>query len=256
MEERRREESLYEDEIDLYDLWLRLKRRWKVILGTLILCLTASGVYILTAKPVYEGRFIIKPRQDPTIENINEPVPILTSRELVESIKNLSPRTPDVRTVSPKLIREAESVEVTVEVYRPEAVREVYKEIIDKLENLPYVKERLNTVKALLSSEREELIRTLNRLEEMTRIFDRSGRPYFNIYSDIAEIKIRLKEIESELKNIKAFDTLLPPKIPDRPSKPKKALILGVSFVSALFLGIFLALFLEWLEKARRRHQT
>lgn len=41
--------------------------------------------------------------------------------------------------------------------------------------------------------------------------------------------------------------------LPDKPVKPKKALMIAVSGVSSLFLGIFLAFFLEWLEGIKRR---
>lgn len=45
-----------------------------------------------------------------------------------------------------------------------------------------------------------------------------------------------------------------PPSVPDIPVKPKKALIVTVAGVTSLFLGIFLAFFLEWIEEARRRY--
>ncbi len=41
--------------------------------------------------------------------------------------------------------------------------------------------------------------------------------------------------------------------LPDKPVKPKKVLMIAVSGVSSLFLGIFLAFFLEWLEGIKRR---
>ncbi len=41
--------------------------------------------------------------------------------------------------------------------------------------------------------------------------------------------------------------------IPDKPVKPKKALMIAVSGISSLFLGVFIAFFLEWLEGIKRR---
>ncbi len=47
-----------------------------------------------------------------------------------------------------------------------------------------------------------------------------------------------------------------PPSLPDVPVKPKRMLMITVAGVSALFLGIFLALFMDWLKEARQRHQN
>ena len=46
-----------------------------------------------------------------------------------------------------------------------------------------------------------------------------------------------------------------PPNLPDKKVKPKRALMVAVSGVSSIFLGIFLAFFLEWLENIKKRRQ-
>ncbi|AAC06758.1 putative protein [Aquifex aeolicus VF5] len=58
----------------------------------------------------------------------------------------------------------------------------------------------------------------------------------------------------NEVKESVSFQIIDPPYIPQKPAKPKKALILAVSFVSGLFTGIFLAFFKEWLNNARKRY--
>jgi len=45
------------------------------------------------------------------------------------------------------------------------------------------------------------------------------------------------------------------PNLPDLPAKPKKKLMVAVAGISALFLGIFLAFFLEWLDNVKRRNR-
>jgi len=53
----------------------------------------------------------------------------------------------------------------------------------------------------------------------------------------------------AEVKENFAFKVLDPPKAPDKKFKPKRALMVVIAFVTALFLGIFAAFFLEFLEK-------
>jgi len=53
----------------------------------------------------------------------------------------------------------------------------------------------------------------------------------------------------AEVKENFAFKVLDPPKAPDKKFKPKRALMAAIAFVTALFLGVFTAFFLEFLEK-------
>jgi uncharacterized protein involved in exopolysaccharide biosynthesis len=58
-----------------------------------------------------------------------------------------------------------------------------------------------------------------------------------------------------ELKEKVSFQIIDPPYVPDpdKPYKPKKALIVALGLISGLFLGIFMAFFKEWLENVKRR---
>ena len=55
----------------------------------------------------------------------------------------------------------------------------------------------------------------------------------------------------TEVKENFAFKVLDPPKMPDKKIKPKRAQMVMLAFVVALFMGIFVAFFMEYLEKAR-----
>lgn len=55
----------------------------------------------------------------------------------------------------------------------------------------------------------------------------------------------------TEVKENFAFKVIDPPRVPDKKIKPKRALMVMLSFVVALFLGVFSAFFLEYLEKIR-----
>jgi uncharacterized protein involved in exopolysaccharide biosynthesis len=55
----------------------------------------------------------------------------------------------------------------------------------------------------------------------------------------------------TEVKENFAFKVLDPPKMPDKKIKPKRAQMVMLAFVVALFMGIFVAFFMEYLEKVR-----
>ncbi|WP_197460563.1 GNVR domain-containing protein, partial [Thermodesulfatator autotrophicus] len=78
-------------------------------------------------------------------------------------------------------------------------------------------------------------------------------------FSDtITEILPESKLIESQtrLARLKGVELAVEPVVPNKPYKPKKLLIVAVAMVSGLFLGVFLAFFVEWLENARKRYET
>ncbi|WP_456397758.1 GumC family protein [Desulfurobacterium sp.] len=59
-----------------------------------------------------------------------------------------------------------------------------------------------------------------------------------------------------EMKDQIAFQVIDPPYIPEKPYKPKKALIISVGVISGLFMGIFAAFFKEWLDNVKEMHKS
>jgi len=60
----------------------------------------------------------------------------------------------------------------------------------------------------------------------------------------------------AEVKENFAFKVIDPPKAPDKKSKPKRALMVVVAFITSLFLGIFIAFFLNYLETVKERQRV
>lgn len=48
-----------EDEIDLYELWLTIKKRWKTVAVTTFIFFIFAVFYIISARPVYKSEFVI-----------------------------------------------------------------------------------------------------------------------------------------------------------------------------------------------------
>ncbi|SEM05053.1 G-rich domain on putative tyrosine kinase [Syntrophus gentianae] len=60
----------------------------------------------------------------------------------------------------------------------------------------------------------------------------------------------------AEVKENFAFKVIDPPKVPDRKIKPKRALMVVLSFFVALFVGVLAAFFMEYLERVRNSSQV
>ncbi len=377
-EKREKEEVIYyqEDEIDLYELWLTLKKRWKVVLSTTALFVLASVSYILVAKPVYEikayiqtaylgGKIGIKPERvkaeieakyvPQTSEEKNEYMSTYNAYLDKIDIKEIKKEKTDILELTVLGINNEygksfadhilaliqEEYQPKFEYFLESKKREINSKTlqINKLQNqisqlnlqknfiskeeIPSLKEKINfhkerikKIDELISSYRksilnyEKTIKDLSSSLKKPNISDSSSLLIISQISQyenlISSLEKRIKELEVEKdriiretipsiekkltelstlkieqinksitekenqiqvlkKDIENLNILISPPFTknfemlrvvtkDSPAKPKKSLVLAVATMSGLFLGVFLAFFLEWIENARRRH--
>ena len=377
-EKREKEEVIYyqEDEIDLYELWLTLKKRWKVVLSTTALFVLASVVYILVAKPVYEvkayiqtaylgGEIGIKPEKvkaeieakyipqtseekDKYMSTYNAYLDKIDVKEIKKEKTDILELT--VLSINNKYGKSFADHILTLiqKEYKPKfeyflesKKREIKSKTlqINKLQNqisqlnlqknfiskeeIPSLKEKINfhkerikKIDELISSYRKSILnyeKTIKNLSSSLKNPNISDSSSLLIISQISQyenlissLEKRIKELEVEKdriiretipsiekkltelstlkieqinksitekenqiqvlkKDIENLNILISPPLTknfemlrvttkDSPAKPKKSLILAVATVSGLFLGVFLAFFLEWIENARKRH--
>ncbi len=265
MNEKERE-PIYEDEIDLYELWLKLKKRWKVILGTVVLFVLSAVVYLLTTKPVYVSSFVIKIGWDPvSLLSGNVPKELILLPEELASLINAKASTLNIegiKSINAKSLLKrrgvVSTVKVTIEAYDKEAIQKAYEELMHMLNTEKFINEKIKALKLVLD-------KRVNRLKDMLReAYKHKSTAEKNHTLDYNPVEVNkiISDLEKELvyteyliKESKPFEVLYKPIIPSKPSKPKRSLVLTVAAVSGLFLGIFLALFLEWVEEARKAHR-
>ncbi|HEB75283.1 MAG TPA: hypothetical protein ENJ04_02915 [Nitrospirae bacterium] len=112
----------------------------------------------------------------------------------------------------------------------------------------------LTTLNSHMSEEAKRVAETNRKyLEEQ---LERTADPFIKqkIYSLIA------RQIETsmmaEVKENFAFKVLDPPTVPDRKIKPKRSLMVIISFILSVFAGVFIAFFLENIERARQKERS
>jgi len=267
-----------DDEIDLYELWLTLKKRWKTVFFTTLAFLLIAVMYLLLAHPIFTSKSVIK--IPPNISGRN----LVSPKESIEYINYLDnlrkeenfDKLAKLLYISIKDVKDLASIRansnrsdkslvmVEIEVYNPVIIKQISDGLLKYLNQNPYVQEKISLQKNLLKKQINEIKSKLKDLYSLRKsviskikngdIKDLRFNP-IGVDTSIINLKNRLTSLEMSLKNIKGFEVSVPPFIPEKPSKPKKGLIVAVSIVSGLFLGVFLAFFLEWLENVRKRHQ-
>ena len=274
-----------EDEIDLYELYLILKKRWKIVFFTFLLFLILSVVYILIAKPVYSSDFYVKipsvyikegnslkKENILSVEESSSLIGKLHDKLKEESYTELSKilnlpesKIKKIKDIRPEKLRNnKEIIKVHIETNQSQLIPVISSKLLNYLNNYPYIKEKIQIEKEKLSQlikvtkfELEDMKRTKNLILKNIqegKIQNFSFNPA-DIDAKILEISQQITQLQLKMKELKGFELSVSPTIPKKPTKPKKALIIAVASVSGLFLGVFLAFFKEWIENARKRHE-
>jgi uncharacterized protein involved in exopolysaccharide biosynthesis len=70
---------------------------------------------------------------------------------------------------------------------------------------------------------------------------------------EIITLKHELYELENKIQLAKGYAIVSEPFIPRKPIKPRKLLNIAMAGIISLFLGLFLAFFLELVEKHKKK---
>jgi uncharacterized protein involved in exopolysaccharide biosynthesis len=267
----------YDDEINLLDYLNVIRKRRIVISISVIVCVVIAVIYSLLATKIYQSKAVIMPvnqQQEqmgmsslaaqfglsaPSTSNVSELINLLNSNILTERVikknnllavffkKEELKNLPD-NIKAWKGIRELNgvfsvrnkqkegSIELSAEFRDPKIAKDIINYMLAELTNY-------------MSSEAKRVAETNRKYLET--LIDKNADPLIRqkIYSLIAkQIEISMM---AEVKENFAFKVIDPPKVPDRRIKPKRRQIVMIAFIISLFAGIFIAFFMEYVEKVK-----
>ncbi len=250
-----------EDEIDLYELWLILKKRAKLIISITLSAIILSTIIAFSLPPIYRAETTIVVSKNKIFDPLGALIiKKLFNKEIKSIIISTTPTTPPTPTqaialnilksyeikklVAQKLHIDIKLIQTSVKIERnrKEGGIKIVVENKNPETALHITKEYLNFFKQLINQKVNQEVQK-------------------NIEILTTKMNIKNKEIIQFVKKlnnnfIKIYVTDNPHLVVNNPVKPKKKLIITVSAVSALFFSIFLAFFLEWLEKVKERNSS
>ena len=275
-----------DDEIDLYELGMVLARRWKLILGIFVAALIISAaVSLFLLKPVYKSSMLIKSNNanqniktyqefqilTQYINDINSNLSsgnyALISKQFgipVNYVKHLN-------SLSVRQVKNSGLISVTIYVHKTKGFKSTAKGILKGINDSKYFtalslknKKYLLYKKALLIKELDKMNYIMDNLNMLVKGTGENGK-LLSIYVhpksfllDAGALKTEIYKVDYDLKHrlYLPFSLVSEPLAPRVPFKPNKKLIVAVSGISALFFGIFLAFFIEFIEKNKNRHNN
>jgi len=265
-----------DDEIDIVELLLILKKRFKWILGSTIIFVIGALLYIIAATPIYRTEASLLPIAIKSLGefiqiNLTPPLPVILKSRSVESKViqklNLIPllvnkdeiRTNDEKKILNIAIDKFDKL-ITTTKDRNSKVVHLYVEV-PKNPELSYqiaktlLSETAKEANKLKNAAIQPLLKSLKKeIEKIQKYLEKNKNT-----SNIDFLKALWESYTSKynyllsLKNTPPFQIINPPYVPIKAYKPKKLLILTVAILTGFFLGIFLAFFVEWLESVKNR---
>ena len=269
-----------EDEIDLYEIWLLLKKRKILILITTLIFLTLGVIYILVSANIYRDSAVVAlpsvdfpttktfvdfPTTKEIIDSLNKKVEKKEVKSLPRSLRNSFLRA-QVRSIVANSVGKRGGKEVfilKVEGLNKSLLPSVVDSIINYLNSNKYVKCKVEEQKFLIKKQIDLIKREIPKIEKEASAFKQKllnsnqakivGFNPTDIDRSIIELKTRIMNLRYILSSGIHGYSVIYSDLTQKPVKPKRKLIIVVSSISGLFFGIFLAFFLEWLENARKR---
>ena len=231
MEERK---VVYDDEIDLYELFIKLWKHKIFILIFTLLCTVASIVAVNIMPPKYKVTAQVVPNNNEFLKIFFRDMRQYSDIKLVMSDIKLDAYT---AMIGPLFQSRDLSLRAINGAIAGNRNYEHSENIINELSiNVERDKQNSNVIK----------------LEVVYGNADLAYRFANNLLILVDdELKKIYKINDSETHLLKVTES---PVMPKKPYSPKRSLVVAVAFVSSLFLALFLALIIDWIGAVRKQY--
>ena len=260
--------SYQDEEIDLYALWLTLKKRWSVILIITLVAIGLALLYASLAPKVYRVHNVLLSNQNQDCDLFNQTEMIavvslldklnkLTDLEKNKVFTMLGMREEDLenmKNIKTSEIKGSSALWVDIDTYDRKTGVALMDALPAFILSNPNIANKLKMQKTLMLKNREDL-KTI--IDNPTRNLKLSRNavvylPSIDLYAlreKYNRINLILEKIDNGQLVSLAWKTEMPMKI----IWPKKILCLLIGVVTGGLLGVLLAFFMEWAENAPNR---
>ncbi len=256
------DERYQDDEIDLYDLWLVLKKRKLTILLVVLVTLGIAIAYATLAQKVYRvSNNLILTQMVGAVKHseLTAAIDELDEHKDLRKEKTaqlLSMQVDDldkIRNIKASVIKGLGVVRVDIETLDNSAGIALMEALPGYIQSVPSIAINLEMEKALTEKNMEDLkaiidnpVKDLN-LPSNTVVYV----PSIDLYTLREKYNRLVMAMENiEEKQLVSFAWKTEP--PLKPFKPNTMLIVSLGLVMGCLLGIFIAFFLDWTINARR----
>jgi len=270
--------EIQEEEIDLREyINVLLKRKGIIILIFLIAAITAAIISYFALSPIYQSSTVFSVAQvdrQPVI-NITEALEIIKSNVVLDEVINQMSLEETTEQLKPQITTESlggtNFIKVSVEHDTPEKAKSLVENIIEVFikqnqveyqEQVKLIEDRLKVLEEQVA-EFEKNIQEIEKAKKKIAVTEElsEGERQFQtsllLSSSVTERELyntlsnQANSLKASLKNCEDFKIINYAQLPASPIKPNKKLNIIIAGVLGLFVGIFVAFFLEFWQKGK-----
>jgi uncharacterized protein involved in exopolysaccharide biosynthesis len=247
-------QRIEEDEIDLKELFLTLWAKKVFIVGFTLVIVIVGVVYSLSKTPVYEIKAVVEVGSFNSNSNSNSNNYIENPQNLIKKLLIINKE--NVKTQEKSTLQDVSLVKSTpnlIEIIVASTSNQEGKVLIEKI--IKQVKEehneKIDSYKALIQSNINNLMSQINLLEKSENKFEGSVATKFDLISKINELELSISP--HSMQPTKLIGKII---TDDSPVKPKKKLIVAVAFVTGFILAVFLVFFMQFIKGFKEEKET
>ena len=270
--------EIQEEEIDLREyINVLLKRKGVIILVFLIAVITAALVSYFALSQVYQAStvFGVAKIDGRAVINITEALEIIKSSVVLDEVIDRMGLEETAKQLSFQInsesLKDTNFIKVSVEHDTPEKAKSLVENIVEVFieqnqseyqEKVKLVEDRLKIIEeqiAEFEKNIQEIEKTKKKIvatEELSE-GERQFQTSLLLSSSVTERKLyndlsnQVNSLKTSLKSCEDFKIINYAQLPDAPIKPNKKLNILIAGVLGLFVGIFVAFFLEFWQKGK-----
>lgn len=251
------EMNIREDEINLYDYWRVIVKRKRLIIGLFLVAVLASAIISFSMPKIYRGEVILKlTAKELTAKELLSVIGKIDAERILPTTHHL------VADVKLNALKDStDKVQLIIEAKNTDMLPQAASEFVAYLNDTPIIKRFVEEERQRLLMQSEEINKVIKGSDELTRTYKKlleSGRLIIVGFNPIefekraSDLKIERLAIEQELKRPKGVEMLGKPHILKNPVKPSIKKNIALAGITSLFMGIFLAFFMEYMETNKK----
>jgi uncharacterized protein involved in exopolysaccharide biosynthesis len=261
MEQQNRE---YNDEINLYDLWKVIAKRKKLIIGLFIVIVVSTAIGSFLMPDIYRGEaglLVILKSDVITAKDITDLIGRIDDEKQLRMVpKSYS----NVKQIKLNAIKDSKNIiAVTIDAKKIDDIPGALSEVLGYLNNMDVIKSTVSRDKEMLlrrSAELSDLIKSSPDLMSTYHKLFRAGKfsMGFNpidVNRRISDLKVELLGVEQQISRLNkgGIEIAAQPYISSRPVSPKILRNIVASGILSLLLGVFLAVFIEYIGNIKNK---